>query len=173
MISNTPSAPFSMSFTPPLAKSNEKLADAMKKLSATKHGRPRAEVEIDIAKRIASKPAAIVGPGGPPTGNRIGAPGAQKPGVHFLTNGLRSVNRQVRDGRAWCVNQVSHNSLVRRACLVQGSSRSRKLVQLLCLTLALSLECPSSSPNSMLLVGLSHSNSLRDNPRCRIFRSNS
>ncbi|MBH1980701.1 TraM recognition domain-containing protein, partial [Candidatus Saccharibacteria bacterium] len=104
MISNTPSAPFSMSFTPPLAKSNEKLADAMKKLSATKHGRPRAEVEIDIAKRIASKPAAIVGPGGPPTGNRIGAPGAQKPGGSFLDEWLAK-RQQAGAGRPGVVRQ--------------------------------------------------------------------
>lgn len=80
MINNTPSAPFSMSFTPPVAKSNEKLADAMKKLSATKYGRPRAEVETEISKRIATKPKPAVGPG---AGNRIGAPGAPnaaKPG---------------------------------------------------------------------------------------------
>ncbi len=57
MINNTPSAPFSMSFTPPLAKSSDKLADAMKKLSATKYGRPRAEVEADFKKRIAAPPA--------------------------------------------------------------------------------------------------------------------
>lgn len=54
MINNTPSAPFSMSFTPPLAKSNDKLADAMKRLSATKYGRPRAQVEAEISRRIAS-----------------------------------------------------------------------------------------------------------------------
>lgn len=54
MINNTPSSPFSMSFTPPLAKSNEKLADAMKKLSATKYGRPRAVVEAEINQRLAS-----------------------------------------------------------------------------------------------------------------------
>lgn len=87
MVHNTPSAPFSMAFTPPLAKSNEKLADAMKKLSATKHGQPRAEVEAAIAKRIASRPkqAPNMGPG---AGNKIGAPGAAKPGGSFLDEWL-------------------------------------------------------------------------------------
>lgn len=90
MINNTPSAPFSMSFTPPLAKSNEKLADAMKKLSATKHGRPRAEVEAEISKRIATRPKPVAGPGG----NRIGAPatpgtpGAKPGGGSFLDEWL-------------------------------------------------------------------------------------
>ena len=56
MINNTPSAPFSMSFTPPLAKSDGALAARMKTLSAIKYGRPRAEVEEEIKKRIASPP---------------------------------------------------------------------------------------------------------------------
>lgn len=85
MINNTPSAPFSMSFTPPLAKSNEKLADAMKKLSATKFGRPRAEVEAAIAKRIANTPRPAIGSGNGPS-MRPG--GVQKPGGSFLDDWL-------------------------------------------------------------------------------------
>lgn len=54
MINNTPSAPFSISFTPPLAKSDEALAVRMKKLSAIKYGRPRAEVESEIRRRIST-----------------------------------------------------------------------------------------------------------------------
>lgn len=78
MINNTPSASFSMSFTPPLAKANDAIAEQMKKLSAAKYGKPRAEVEAEIGKRIAAST-----PKSSPTGaaNRIGAPGAaQKPG---------------------------------------------------------------------------------------------
>lgn len=87
MINNTPSAPFSMSFTPPLAKSNDKLADAMKKLSATKYGRPRAEVESEISRRIASKPKPAVG-AGPAGGNRISASGPKPGGGSFLDEWL-------------------------------------------------------------------------------------
>ena len=54
MINNTPSAPFSISFTPPLAKSDEALAVRMKKLSAIKYGRPRIEVESEIRRRIST-----------------------------------------------------------------------------------------------------------------------
>lgn len=54
MINNTPSAPFSMSFTPPLAQSDEALAVRMKQLSAVKYGRKRAAVEAEIAKRLTS-----------------------------------------------------------------------------------------------------------------------
>lgn len=53
MINNAPSAPFSMNFLPPLTQaSNPKLADALKKLSAAKHGRSRADVEQEIFARL-------------------------------------------------------------------------------------------------------------------------
>jgi hypothetical protein len=53
MINNAPSAPFSMNFLPPLTNSSSKqLADALKKLSAAKHGRPRNEVEQEISQRL-------------------------------------------------------------------------------------------------------------------------
>lgn len=53
MINNAPSSPFSMNFLPPLTSSSSKqLADALKKLSAAKHGRPRDEVEREINKRL-------------------------------------------------------------------------------------------------------------------------
>lgn len=56
MINNVPSAPFSMNWLPPLggAHSNPQLADALKKLSAAKHGRPRAQVEHEIFTRLGS-----------------------------------------------------------------------------------------------------------------------
>lgn len=52
MIHNVPSAPFSMSFVPPLGQVNAHLADALKKLSAAKYGKPRAVVEKDIFTRL-------------------------------------------------------------------------------------------------------------------------
>lgn len=52
MINGVPSAPFSMSLTPPLNQSNPQLADAMKRLSATKYGHSRAIIEQDIFKRL-------------------------------------------------------------------------------------------------------------------------
>ncbi len=66
MINNAPSAPFSMNFLPPLTSSSSKqLADALKKLSAAKHGRPRDEVEREIDKRlIISKTPKITAPTG-------------------------------------------------------------------------------------------------------------
>lgn len=52
MIQDVPSAAFSMSLLPPLGQSNPQLRDALKRLSATKYGRPRAEVEQLFFKRM-------------------------------------------------------------------------------------------------------------------------
>ncbi len=55
-IAGMPSAPFSMSFVPPMGHSSEPLADAMKRLSAAKYGKPRAVVEKDIFARLKTEP---------------------------------------------------------------------------------------------------------------------
>jgi len=52
MINNVPSAPFSMSFLPPMGQSNMQLSDALKRLSAAKYGKPRSIVEKDIFTRL-------------------------------------------------------------------------------------------------------------------------
>lgn len=54
MINNVPSAPFSMSFIPPMGEGNHQLADALKRLSSAKYGRPRASVEKEIFARLRS-----------------------------------------------------------------------------------------------------------------------
>jgi hypothetical protein len=58
MINNVPSSAFSMNLTPPLGQSNPELRDALKKLSAAKYGKPRAEVERDIFARLGAGDAA-------------------------------------------------------------------------------------------------------------------
>ena len=57
MINNVPSAPFSMSFIPPLGQVNPQLRDALKRLSSAKYGRPRASVEKEIFDRLGSAEA--------------------------------------------------------------------------------------------------------------------
>lgn len=52
MINNVPSAPFSMSFIPPMGQVNKQLSDALKRLSAAKYGRPRSQVEKEIFDRL-------------------------------------------------------------------------------------------------------------------------
>jgi hypothetical protein len=52
MINNVPSAPFSMSFLPPMGQTNAQLSDALKRLSAAKYGKPRLQVEKDIFTRL-------------------------------------------------------------------------------------------------------------------------
>ncbi|MCA9334534.1 TraM recognition domain-containing protein, partial [Candidatus Saccharibacteria bacterium] len=68
MINGMPSAPFSMSLLPPMTQSNPQLADAMKRLSATKYGFSRTAVEKEIFARLEpprpQRPVAA-GPGAP------------------------------------------------------------------------------------------------------------
>ncbi len=52
MIQNVPSAPFSMNWIPPMGEMNVQLNDALKRLSATKYGKPRAVVEKEIFERL-------------------------------------------------------------------------------------------------------------------------
>lgn len=58
MINNVPSAPFSMSFVPPMGHPNSQLSDALKRLSAAKYGKPRSQVEKDIFARLGAADAA-------------------------------------------------------------------------------------------------------------------
>jgi len=58
LISGVPSAAFSMSLLPNMGKSNPQLRDALKKLSAAKFGRPRAQVEKEIFARLGAGDAA-------------------------------------------------------------------------------------------------------------------
>ncbi|MCL2280955.1 TraM recognition domain-containing protein [Candidatus Saccharibacteria bacterium] len=52
LIDNVPSSPFSMDWIPPMGHPNKQLADALKRLSAAKYGRPRAAVEAEIMQRL-------------------------------------------------------------------------------------------------------------------------
>lgn len=94
MINNVPSAPFSMSMLPPMARDNAQLADAMKRLSATKYGIARASIEREIFARLdtpAAKPALRPGtPSGPGGVRPGGPPGPTKPagGNSFLDEWL-------------------------------------------------------------------------------------
>ena len=58
MIQDVPSAAFSMSLLPPLGQANPQLRDALKNLSATKYGQPRAIVEKDFYTRMGAGDAA-------------------------------------------------------------------------------------------------------------------
>lgn len=58
MINGVPSSAFSMSLIPPMGKSSPQLRDALKKLSAAKYGRPRAQVEKEIFARLGAGDAA-------------------------------------------------------------------------------------------------------------------
>ena len=70
LIGGVPTQPFSMATLPTLGTPNEKLAEALKQLSAAKYGRPKAKVESEIFGRLTTKePTKPSGPG-PSFGNR-------------------------------------------------------------------------------------------------------
>jgi hypothetical protein len=83
LIGGVPTNPFSMSTIPPLGSPNYQLAEALKQLSAAKYGRPKAKVEAEIFKRLATaepeKPVAAP--------NRFGSPSS--PGAAGPAGGRR------------------------------------------------------------------------------------
>lgn len=59
LVDGYPSKPFTMKLLPPMGNPNPQLADAVKRLSAAKYGRTRAEVEREISERLSvAAPAA-------------------------------------------------------------------------------------------------------------------
>jgi hypothetical protein len=109
MIGGVPMQPFSMATLPPLGSPNTQLMEALKQLSAAKYGKPKAAVEAEIFKRLATeqpqKPALPprnellekYGLNAPPSGGRpplppAGAPLPQAPkpasGSSFLDDWL-------------------------------------------------------------------------------------
>lgn len=93
MINNVPSAPFSMSWIAPMGDENPQLNGALKRLSAAKYGRPRAQVEKEIFDRLGAaekekkerleelrKRSGAGASGGVPPAFSGGAPGAKSPG---------------------------------------------------------------------------------------------
>ena len=81
-IEGVPSAPFSMSWVPPMGQSNQQLGDALKRLSAVKYGHPRAQVEREIFERLktadAAQSGAKTGRAAPSAGAKSGGIGAPK-----------------------------------------------------------------------------------------------
>ena len=57
MSEGLPTKPFNIATLPPFASDNPKLSEALKKLSAAKYARPRAEVEKEIFDRLSVKQA--------------------------------------------------------------------------------------------------------------------
>ena len=86
-IEGVPSAPFSMNWVPPMGESNKQLSDALKRLSAAKYARPRAEVEKEIFERLAPPKPAATGAGGAAPG-LPGAPAQKSSGSSFLDEWL-------------------------------------------------------------------------------------
>lgn len=83
LVGGIPTQPFSMATMPPLGNPNAQLADALKRLSAAKFGRPKAVVEKEIFGRLATKeepkPAFGSNPFAQSAGPAAGAPPQRRP----------------------------------------------------------------------------------------------
>ncbi len=79
LIGGVPTQSFSMASLPPLGNPNKELADAIKQLSAAKHGRVRAEVEKEIFARIQTDTKPAQQAGGPRVAAGAKQAGPQKP----------------------------------------------------------------------------------------------
>lgn len=81
LIGGVPTQPFSMAGAPPLGSPNAELGDALKQLSAAKHGRPRQVVEKEIFARMKTDEATVAQtaqlgprPAAPPTAGQSQRP---------------------------------------------------------------------------------------------------
>lgn len=74
MIGGVPVQPFSMATMPQLGSPNPQLAGALKQLSSAKYGRPKATVEAEIFKRLATEPRPPIGAPRPSSGLGLGQP---------------------------------------------------------------------------------------------------
>ena len=102
-IEGVPSAPFSMSWIPPMGQSNQQLGDALKRLSSVKYGHPRAQVEREIFERL--KTTGPAKPGAKPAGAAPGvSAGAGAPktggGSSFLDEWLAKRKKMTGGGQS-------------------------------------------------------------------------
>ena len=92
LIGGIPTQPFSMAGLPPLGNINKELGDALKQLSAAKHGRPRAVVEKEIMDRLQTDTLDPIEQAKPVAGRMRSNPGqAQAPNANasFLDEWMR------------------------------------------------------------------------------------
>ncbi|MCA9338880.1 TraM recognition domain-containing protein, partial [Candidatus Saccharibacteria bacterium] len=88
-IAGVPSAPFSMSWVPPMGHVSKQLEGAMKRLSAAKYGKPRAVVEKEIFARIKTEPKKTLAPQANSfSGGGMKKPAANSGGPSFLDEWL-------------------------------------------------------------------------------------
>lgn len=110
LIGGVPTQPFSMATLPAMGQRNEKLAIALKQLSAAKYGRPKAKVEADIFERLATKEPAKPSFGSTARSNLSGGQASQvqmptisssaKPeGASFLDEWLAKKKAQPSQGK--------------------------------------------------------------------------
>ena len=110
LINGSPTSPFSMQLPPLMAEPNPELGKALEKLSASKYGRPRAEVEAEIQRRWATvKPTPTRKPANPvvtakPTSAGGGQLGGGASSNSFIDNWLAKRQNLASGGQAPSAN---------------------------------------------------------------------
>jgi len=84
MMNNMPTAPFTMRLLPPMGEENRDVFESLKNYSATKYGRPRAEVDREINERLGVTPK----PTATGDGNMDGGISSGETGGRPVTNGI-------------------------------------------------------------------------------------
>ncbi len=122
-IQGVPSAPFSMRWIPPMGNPNQQLADALKRLSAAKYARPRAEVEKEIFARLVPPKAAT------PAGGSAGQVGAsaKTSGSSFLDEWLAKRKQLTSQGSTAAISPPAVSPITKNDMLQStiGASPSK------------------------------------------------
>jgi Helicase HerA, central domain len=89
LIHGVPTQPFSMATLPPLGTPNDRLASALKQLSAAKYGRPKAQVEKEIFGRLKTieQPKPAFGSSRPTFGTPSTTQAAARPSMPSVPSG--------------------------------------------------------------------------------------
>ncbi len=98
-----PTSPFTLKLLPPLGESNDELMVRMREYALSRYGRPRAEVEAEIDKRLAATDEEPVKESAPAvTDARMGnmvAPVVEKPKKNFLDSWLEKKAKLEKQAR--------------------------------------------------------------------------
>lgn len=125
MMFDMPTSPFTMSLLPPMGDSNEELMRRMREYALSRFGRPRAEVEAEIDRRLAAtseeepEPAAapMAAAGGVAGAPKLAPKPAAKPKKNFLDSWLEKkakLEQQAREEvKAAAIQQAATPQVVK------------------------------------------------------------
>ena len=122
LINGSPTSPFSMQLPPLMAEPNPELSAALAKLSASRYGRPRAQVEAEIKRRWSTvkatptrKPANSVVTPKPTASSNVANNKTGGSGSSFLDNWLAKRQALVNNGGATAGSDAKSSQVIQPA----------------------------------------------------------